>query len=282
MEYFRVAICSSVERRYIAKETGRVAPLSAYPLLTFCLFASSSLSNLSLNYINYPTKVVFRSCKLIPTMLIATIMNKSVFSSNEYLSAIGISLGLVMFTAADWQTSPSFNPIGLLLVSLSVCADSILPNFQQKLFSSGASRLEVTVYSNILALIAMTVTTIWSGDLMGTFALALSNETLLAFIIVYTFVAYVAVSTYMQIVKRYGGVAAVLTATARKAMTLILSFCLFPKAFSWLYVFGALLVLGGLLYTSLLKQKKKQTEESTKSTENTDIEMAKESPSNEK
>ena len=215
-------------------------------------------------------------------MLIATIMNKSVFSSNEYLSAIGISLGLIMFTAADWQTSPSFNPIGLLLVSLSVCADSILPNFQQKLFSSGASRLEVTVYSNILALIAMTVTTVWSGDLMGTFALALSNETLLAFIIVYTFVAYVAVSTYMQIVKRYGGVAAVLTATARKAMTLILSFCLFPKAFSWLYVFGALLVLGGLLYTSLLKQKKKQAEETQKSTETTDIEMAKESPSNEK
>ena len=211
-------------------------------------------------------------------MLIATIMNKSVFSSNEYLSAIGISLGLVMFTAADWQTSPSFNPIGLLLVSLSVCADSILPNFQQKLFSSGASRLEVTVYSNILALIAMTVTTVWSGDLMGTFALALSNETLLAFIIVYTFVAYVAVSTYMQIVKRYGGVAAVLTATARKAMTLILSFCLFPKAFSWLYVFGSILVLGGLLHTSLLKQKQKQTEVSNTFDKcaTKDLEMAKE------
>ena len=34
--------------------------LKAYLFLTFLLMSSSSLSNVSLNYINYPTKVVFR------------------------------------------------------------------------------------------------------------------------------------------------------------------------------------------------------------------------------
>ena len=276
VEYFRVTICSSIERRYIAKETGRVAPLSAYPILTCCLFTSASLSNLSLNYINYPTRVVFRSCKLIPTMLIATIMNKSVFSSSEYLSAVGISLGLIMFTTADWKTSPSFNPTGIALVSLSVCADSILPNFQQKIFSSGASRLEVTVYTNILVLIAMTTTTLWSGDLMGTLKLMRSDRRIFNYITVYTFVAYIAISIYMQIVKRYGGVAAVLVTTARKALTIILSFCLFPKAFSWLYVFGSILVLGGLSYTSLLKQKQQKAVTVIKSSATVDIEQCKE------
>ena len=64
LEVFGVTICSFIERRYIAGETQRVAPLSAYPLLTFCLLSSSSLSNLALNFINFPTKVVFRSCKV--------------------------------------------------------------------------------------------------------------------------------------------------------------------------------------------------------------------------
>ena len=64
LEVFGVTVCSFLERKYIARETNRVAPLSAYPLLTFCLLSSSSLSNLSLNYINFPTKVVFRSCKV--------------------------------------------------------------------------------------------------------------------------------------------------------------------------------------------------------------------------
>jgi hypothetical protein len=70
---------------------------------------------------------------------------------------------------------------------------------------------------------------------------------------VYTFVAYIAISLHMTVVKRFGGVAAVVLATARKGMTLVLSFILFPKAFSWYYVLGAVLVLGGLLLSSLIK-----------------------------
>jgi adenosine 3'-phospho 5'-phosphosulfate transporter B3 len=57
----------------------------------------------------------------------------------------------------------------------------------------------------------------------------------------------------MMIVKNYGGVTAVLLSTARKGMTLILSFLLFPKNFSWFYVLGASLVLGGLLVISVGK-----------------------------
>jgi hypothetical protein len=60
LEVFSVTVCSFLERRYIAMETKRVAPMSAYSLLTFCLMSSSSLSNLALNYINFPTKVYVR------------------------------------------------------------------------------------------------------------------------------------------------------------------------------------------------------------------------------
>ena len=122
---YSVTVCSYLERTFIAKEYGRVAPISAYPLLTFCLMSSSSLSNLALNYINFPTKVVFRSCKLIPTMVVASIVHRKVFTSVEYFLAIAISFGLVMFAAADWELAPSFHPIGLAFVSLSVCADAI-------------------------------------------------------------------------------------------------------------------------------------------------------------
>lgn len=75
---------------------------------------------------------------------------------------------------------------------------------------------------------------------------------------VYILVSYIAVSFFMQIVKNFGAVTGVLAGTARKAMTLILSFILFPKQFSWYYVFGAFLVLGGLLASSLVKINKKQ------------------------
>jgi len=253
LEVLGVTICSFFERRYIAKETQRIAPLSAYPLLTFCLLSSSSLSNLALNYINFPTKVVFRSCKLIPTMIVASIFHKKIFSSVEYLCASCICFGLVLFAAADWTLAPIFNPIGLAFVSLSVCADAVLPNAQERLFRMGSSRLEVTFYTNIFTLIAMTFTTYLSGDLVGMTTFALTSRKLCNYIAIYTFVAYIAISCHMNVVRRFGGVSAVLLATGRKGMTLILSFLFFPKAFSWFYVLGASMVLCGILSSSLVK-----------------------------
>lgn len=141
--FTRVTVCSFFERRYIAHETKRVAPISAYPLLTVCLMSSSSLSNMALNYINFPTKVVFRSCKLIPTMAVASVVHKKIFSSVEYFCAFCVCLGLVCFAGAEWNLAPSFHPIGLAFVSLSVFADAVLPNAQERLFKMGSSRLEV-------------------------------------------------------------------------------------------------------------------------------------------
>eukprot|EP00934_Nitzschia_sp_Nitz4_P001238 Nitzschia sp. Nitz4//scaffold154_size52827//39775//41094//NITZ4_006783-RA/size52827-snap-gene-0.5-mRNA-1//1//CDS//3329537329//1238//frame0 len=258
LEVLGVTICSFVERTYLAQERGRVAPLSAYPLLTGCLMASSSLSNLALNYINFPTKVVFRSCKLIPTMIVASIVNRKVFTSVEYLLALSVSVGLILFAAADWELTPSFHPIGLAFVSLSVCADAILPNAQERLFSMGASRLEVTLFTNVFTLIAMTITTTMSGDLFGLIAFAQHNQLLCIYMTIYTFVAYIAISVHMTVVRRYGGVTAVLVATGRKGMTLVLSFLFFPKQFSWMYVWGGILVLGGLLLSSLWKIRQKE------------------------
>ena len=258
MEVLGVTICSFIERKYIRKEVGRVAPMSSYPLLTLCLLSSSALSNMSLNFINFPTKVIFRSCKLIPTMLISTLINRRVFSAGEYASAAAVCLGLVMFATGEWQHSPSFNPVGLILVSLSVVADSVLPNAQEQIFSRGSSRLEVTLYTNWFTLLAMTATTLYSGDLIGMIRYGAQNQIFVVYMGIYTFVAYIAISLFMQVLKGYGGVAAVLLGTLRKGLTLILSFLIFPKTFSWMYVIGTVLVLGGLATSSLLKQHSKQ------------------------
>jgi len=256
-EVIGVLVFSYLERVHLTNEGGltRVAPLRAYPLLTMCLFASSSLSNLSLSYINFPTKVVFRSCKLVPTMIIATIVNKRVFHSYEYVCALSICAGLVLFAVADYSLDPLLlDPTGLMLVSGSVVADAILPNAQEHLFKDGSSRLEVTVFSNLFSFLGMTVVTLGNGSLVQ-FLKGLGSDAQLAMYFgVYAVLSYISISCYMTLVKRFGGVTAVLLTTARKAMTLVLSFLLFPKGFSWLYVYGSLLVLGAVMVASICKK----------------------------
>eukprot|EP00581_Thalassiosira_minuscula_P007717 CAMPEP_0183709808 /NCGR_PEP_ID=MMETSP0737-20130205/5775_1 /TAXON_ID=385413 /ORGANISM="Thalassiosira miniscula, Strain CCMP1093" /LENGTH=442 /DNA_ID=CAMNT_0025938003 /DNA_START=158 /DNA_END=1486 /DNA_ORIENTATION=+ len=256
-EVIGVFVFSFLERVHLTKEGGfeRVAPLRAYPMLTGCLFASSSLSNLSLSYINFPTKVVFRSCKLVPTMIIATIVNQRVFKSYEYLCALSICAGLVLFAMADYALDPlQYQPVGLLLVSGSVVADAILPNAQEHLFKAGSSRLEVTVFSNLFSFFGMTAITLSNGCLPEFVQGLYADRTLALYFGVYTVLSYISISCYMTLVKRFGGVTAVVLTTARKAMTLVLSFLLFPKGFSWLYVYGSALVLGAVMIVGICKK----------------------------
>jgi adenosine 3'-phospho 5'-phosphosulfate transporter B3 len=63
LEVLGVTVCASIERTVLG-ETTRRAPWSSYGMLCFCLLISSATSNIALSYINYPTKVVFRSCKV--------------------------------------------------------------------------------------------------------------------------------------------------------------------------------------------------------------------------
>ena len=49
--------------------TGCRIPLKTYSLIAFLTVATMGLSNSSLGYLNYPTQVIFKSCKLIPVLV---------------------------------------------------------------------------------------------------------------------------------------------------------------------------------------------------------------------
>lgn len=217
LEVLGVTVFTFVERRCFSGSNvvvggsggnvggGGQPSVKSYLFLTFLLMSSSSLSNISLNYINYPTKVVFRSCKLLPTMLISTIVNKQTFNAAQYCAALGICLGLVLYAAADWTLAPSFRPVGLVLVLPSVVADSVLPNAQEKLFKEGATRSEVTFYTNVLVLGAMTFSTLMSGDLVSTLSYAMEDKRCASYLVLYTGVSYAAITTHMNSISKVRG-----------------------------------------------------------------------------
>ena len=109
LEVLGVAVCSFIERRFVG-ETVRRSPWSSYWMLCFCLLISSATSNIALGYINYPTKVVFRSCKLIPTMIIAVLYNKKKVHAFEFFFGALISLGMMLLTIMLYCSRLIHNP----------------------------------------------------------------------------------------------------------------------------------------------------------------------------
>ncbi len=144
---------------------------------------------------------------------------------------------------------------GIILVCISVVADAFLPNFQERVFSEGSSRVEVTYYTNMLCLGFMTAAFSFTGDLPNAITYALANPHALLLMSIYTVVAYVAITYHMALVQEFGGIVTVLVGNSRKAMTIVLSFLLFPKPMSMLYVGGGVLVFGSLVGNAFMKEK---------------------------
>ena len=232
---------------------------SSYMQLTCCLLGSSYLSTVGLDYINYPTKVVFRSCKLIPTMAVALVMNRERFSLTDITCAVAICVGLALFALADMTSvSKVSTAFGMALQASSTVADAFLPNLQQALFKQGASTLEVTYYTNLYVFFIMTLMGGGSGHLHGAWTFVRANGTNGLHLLLYSVVAYWAINFHIRVVQRYGSVVAVLVGNLRKAGTIALSFVVFPKPFSWFYVAGTVLVFGGLTITAYVKDQKRR------------------------
>lgn len=134
-------------------------------------------------------------------------------------------------------------------------ADAFLPNFQERVFSFGSSRIEVTYYTNVLCLAAMTFFFTLSGDLQEAFTYAFSNSYAMLIMSIYTFLAYIAINFHMALVQEFGGIVTVLVGNTRKAITIVLSFILFPKPLSIYYVFGGVFVFGSLVGNAIMKER---------------------------
>ena len=137
--------------------------LFTYVKLSTLVYGATAFATASLRYegVTYVTKVVFKSSKLIPTMVVGMIMDKRKrYGLWEYTSALLLCLGAVGFcitpkTDEDeegldiihggtkteeeaeefikGQVNLGGHSIGIAMLIISVCCDALVPNFQQQI-----------------------------------------------------------------------------------------------------------------------------------------------------
>lgn len=142
--------------------------LVIYIKLSAIVYGATACATMSLTYegITYVTKVVFKSAKLIPTMIVGVVMDARAERSGasvikdrkygvlEYLSAVLLCLGAAGFCMSPQDFEDPDEPttkneraqqsmdgnrnmdghwIGISLLIISVCCDALVPNVQQQL-----------------------------------------------------------------------------------------------------------------------------------------------------
>ena len=268
------------------------ADFTPYIKLSSAVFGATALATHSLHYVSFPTKVVFKSVKLIPTMIVSTIMNgTSKYGALDYLSAVMLCAGAAGFSygsgkGGKHQSDSSF---GILLLVVSITCDAIVPNFSQKLMAPpaysplptteiatappkaspsccikskasdggglGLTAAELMANVNGVGFIALLAYMLVSGSLLSTFQTAASSPMLLFYLTSIGLGLSTAVLAYNKLIKGAGPVAAVAVATLRKVATILLSYIIFPKALMGIHIVSGLLVLCGIALSSYTRMR---------------------------
>ena len=102
-------------------------------------------------------------------MLLGTIIQGRRYSFGEYGAASLLVLGIVLFTMGDVDTLPTFDPKGVVLITVALFLDSAAGNFEERRFfniPNPVSHAEVVFHANLIGICFTTTIMLCSGELL--------------------------------------------------------------------------------------------------------------------
>ncbi|XP_078154489.1 UDP-galactose/UDP-glucose transporter 4-like isoform X2 [Carex rostrata] len=200
-----------------------VNPWKTYVKLSAVLMGSHGLTKGSLAFLNYPAQIMFKSTKVLPVMVMGAFIPglRRKYPCHEYFSALLLVVGLILFTLADAQTSPNFSLIGVIMVSGALVMDAFLGNLQEAIFTLNpdTTQMEMLFCSTVVGLPFLIPPMVLTGELVKAW------------------------NSCLQIT------------TARKAVTLLLSYLIFTKPLTEQHATGLLLISMGIIMKLLPENK---------------------------
>jgi adenosine 3'-phospho 5'-phosphosulfate transporter B3 len=278
-------IWSFVLRTYVYEKQQRISLLSnskpsqskAVPFLLYLGLSvlraiDLGMTNMAMQYVNYPAKTLMKSSRVVFTMLFGVLIARKTYRWMDYFVVLLMVGGLAIFMHADANSSAVFNSMGIMMLTVSLVCDGAISNMSETIMTNyGVGQDEFIFRMYSIALIAITAAAAVQGDLMegfhfltqpGTYAemeLPLSERTWTlagkwGAMILFSTMGFFGSSCSAAITKHFGALTMSITSTARKATTLFLSFALFDNECTLEHVTGILIFICSLIWKSLAKR----------------------------
>ncbi|VEU45226.1 unnamed protein product [Pseudo-nitzschia multistriata] len=131
--FLPVVISKGDSIKNLPKTTIEISP---YIILSLVVFSSNVCKSASARYVSFPTKVIFRSTKLIPVMIVASILNindNRTYGRSDFLAAALLCAGAAGYSFGEHSLNDDKKDsyFGILLLTGSVLCDAFTPNIQQ-------------------------------------------------------------------------------------------------------------------------------------------------------
>jgi len=215
--------------------------LRAHMGIAIAMAVARGLTNVSIQYLNYPTQVIFKSMKLLTVILGSAFFLRNAHHWLEYVSTVLYVASAVFFSLGDIDLEPNFSMTGIVIVLCSLVADSLHSNQQERVLKQqGASELETLIYSNLFSAVLVLMYLLATDALVPALQYCWATPLSYFLFIIRAMVIYCGVKCYLSLVNLAGNVFATTMTTIRKILTILISFFLFPKPFTMKYFYGLL------------------------------------------
>ena len=252
-------MCPKEKRQYHDTFAWDARTWSVVVLLALLLLGSLSLGNLALRWVSFPVKVVLKSSKLLPAMLIGVLILRKRYTGRDYLAAVLLCAGVVgvtfanssLMASAPIDADASHQALGIALTCASVVFDAVSPVLQEMLLRDwGVPPPDLMHASNGLAFLGISAMWLWSREwqALGVFAASFDGGAprLLLILMLYGLCSYFGIAFLLFLIRAWGSAIGVAVTTLRKIVTIAISFVAFPKECTWGFALSGLAVLASI------------------------------------
>ncbi|CAN6296796.1 unnamed protein product [Urochloa humidicola] len=225
-----------------------VNPWRTYVRLSAVLMGSNGLTKGSLAFLNYPAQIMFKSTKVLPVMIMGA------------------------FIPGLRRKYPFQDMMGVAMVSGALVMDAFLGNLQEAIFKMNpdTTQMEMLFCSTVVGLPFLAVPMVLTGELMTAWTSCSQHLYVYAVLVFEAMATFVGQVSVLSLIALFGAATTAMVTTARKAVTLLLSYLIFTKPLTEQHVTGLLLITMGIVLKLLPENKEGAQQRQAKKVERSD------------
>ena len=229
----------------------RRAPLRLYVAQAIVMAIYAAIAKIAYKYLNYATGTVLRSTKLVFVMAISVVWLGRSYAPVEYAAAVAMIVAVACFGLGEESAGTGHDEnhaMGYVLSLAGLALAALQTNMaEHAMRDHGASTLENMLYVNGIGLVVVAAVAAYVD---GAEAVTFLRETphAMDLLAARSVTFYFGALTFTELTRHSGATPATTVATARKGLTVLGSFLLFPgdKPMSAWFTIGVAAFLGAI------------------------------------
>jgi adenosine 3'-phospho 5'-phosphosulfate transporter B2 len=228
-----------------------VAPLYKYFGISVSNISATWCQYEALKYVNFPTQTLGKTGKMIPVMVLGTLLSNKRYTGKDYVLNILITLGCTAFilTGDVSNSGRSNTPLGVGLMVGFLFIDGFTSTFQEKLFKGYTmSTYNQMLYVNLCSTVLSLATLLVTGGLFRSFDFAIAHPAILRDALMLSFCAAFGQVCIYATIKEFGALTFAGIMVTRQVVSVIVSCIVYFHSLSVGQIISAATVFGTLYY----------------------------------